>query len=283
MTQAFKDNLEYIGLFLLIFLGTMLVAFLVDRFWGRLIKRSTAVMKNDPTNYQFFRHAMTFVIYTVGFSMAIYVMPNLRTIANSLLAGAGILAVAVGFASQHALSNIISGVFIVIFKPFRVNDRLRIRELQGIVEDITLRHTVIRDFENRRILIPNAVISNEIIINADFEDGRILKWIEMDITYDSDIDLAKEIMREEILSHPLNIDGRTPEQIESGKTQVEVRVIQLGSYFIKVRAWAWAKDQSDAFNMACDLNESIKKRFDAANIRFPDLYHSLVSKPDMNV
>jgi small conductance mechanosensitive channel len=269
MTQAFKDNLEYIGLFLLIFLGTMLVAFIVDRFWGRLIKRSTAIMKNDPTNYQFFRHALTFVIYTVGFSMAIYVMPNLRTIANSLLAGAGILAVAVGFASQHALSNIISGVFI--------------RELQGIVEDITLRHTVIRDFENRRILIPNAVISNEIIINADFEDGRILKWIEMDITYDSDIDLAKEIMREEILAHPLNIDGRSAEQMEAGKTQVEVRVIQLGSYFVKVRAWAWAKDQSDAFNMACDLNESIKKRFDAANIRFPDLYHSLVSKPDIHV
>ena len=209
MTKAFQNNLEYIGLFLLILASTVLVAFLVDRFWGRLIKKSTAVMKNDPTNYQFFRHALTFIIYTVGFSMAIYVMPNLRTLANSLLAGAGILAVAVGFASQHALSNIISGVFIVIFKPFRVNDRLKIRDLQGIVEDITLRHTVIRDFENRRILIPNSVISNEVIINADFGDGRILKWIEMDITYDSDVDLAKQIMREEILAHPLNIDGRS--------------------------------------------------------------------------
>ena len=110
MTKAFQDNLEYIGLFLLILGSTALVGFLVDRFWGRLIKRSTAIMKNDPTNYQFFRHALTFIIYTVGFSMAIYVMPNLRTLANSLLAGAGILAVAVGFASQHALSNIISGV-----------------------------------------------------------------------------------------------------------------------------------------------------------------------------
>jgi len=71
-----------------------------------------------------------------------------------MLAGAGILAVAVGFASQAALSNIISGVFVVIFKPFRVGDRLKINELTGVVEDITLRHTVIRDLENKRIIIP---------------------------------------------------------------------------------------------------------------------------------
>lgn len=283
MKTTILNNLEYIGLFLVIIVSTLLIAFLVDRFWGRLITRSTAIMRNDPTNYQFFRHALTFIIYTVGFSMAIYVMPNLRTIANSLLAGAGILAVAVGFASQHALSNIISGVFIVIFKPFRVNDRLRIRELQGIVEDITLRHTVIRDFENRRILIPNSVISNDVIINADFGDGRILKWIEMDITYDSDIETAKQIIREEIMAHPLNIDGRTPEQVAEGKIPVEVKVIQLGSYFVRIRAWAWAKDQSDAFNMTCDLNESIKKRFDESNIKIPDLYNTIINKPELHV
>lgn len=283
MKTTILNNLEYIGLFLVIIISTLLIAFLVDRFWGRLITRSTAIMRNDPTNYQFFRHALTFLIYTIGFSMAIYVMPNLRTIANSLLAGAGILAVAVGFASQHALSNIISGVFIVIFKPFRVNDRLRIRELQGIVEDITLRHTVIRDFENRRILIPNSVISNEVIINADFGDGRILKWIEIDITYDSDIEAAKQIIRDEIMAHPLNIDGRSPEQVAEGKIPVEVKVIQLGSYFVRIRAWAWAKDQSDAFNMTCDLNESIKKRFDESNIKIPDLYNNLINKPELHV
>jgi len=102
-------------------------------------------------------------------------MPNLRALASSFLAGAGILAVAVGFASQHALGNIISGVFIVIFKPFRVTDRVKLRELTGVVEDITLRHTIIRDFENKRIIIPNFLISEEIIVNSNFEDDRICK------------------------------------------------------------------------------------------------------------
>ena len=132
-----NTNLLNIGIFLSIIIATVVCAFLINRFFLRLIRRSTHEMQNDPTNYQFLRHALNAIIYLVGFGIAIYTMPGLRALASSLLAGAGILAVAVGFASQHALSNIISGIFIVIFKPFRINDRLQVRQLSGIVEDIT--------------------------------------------------------------------------------------------------------------------------------------------------
>ena len=98
-----KDNLLNISLFVGILVATVLVAFLVNRFFIRLIRKSTSDLRNDPTNYVFLRHAISALIYVVGFSIAIYTMPNLRALANSLLAGAGILAVAVGFASQHAL------------------------------------------------------------------------------------------------------------------------------------------------------------------------------------
>ncbi|MEZ5042472.1 MAG: mechanosensitive ion channel family protein [Saprospiraceae bacterium] len=278
MKEQLLSNLSYIGIFIGIILGTMITALLVNRFFKRLIKRSTEVMKNDPTNYLFLRHSIVALVYLVGISTAIYVMPNLRGLANSMLAGAGILAVAIGFASQKALSNIISGVFIIIFKPFRVNDRLKLRELTGIVEDITLRHTVIKDLENRRILIPNALISEEIIINSNFGDEKICKWINIGISYDSDIEKAKAIMREEVLAHPLHIDARTPAQIEKGKEIVEVRVVNLGAYSVDLRAWAWAKDAPDAFAMSCDLLESIKKRFSRENIEIPYPYHTLVFK-----
>jgi len=195
-----KEKLIYFSTFIGIIAITIVIAYLVNRFFSRLIRRSTEDMKNDPTNYQFLRHFINALIYIVGFSIAIYSIPELRTLASSLLAGAGILAMSLGFASQHALSNIVSGVFIVIFKPFRVNDRVKIRELIGIVEDITLRHTVIRDFENKRIVIPNALISDEIIVNSDFANEQICKFIDIGISYDSDIDLAKKIMEEEVLT-----------------------------------------------------------------------------------
>lgn len=272
------QDIKYIGIFVGIIIITFIVGYLVNRIFRKLILSSTLVMQNDPTNYHFLRHILVALIYIVGFSIAVYMLPELRTLASSLLAGAGILAVAIGFASQQALSNIISGVFIIIFKPFRVNDRLKIRDLFGLVEDVSLRHTVIRDFENKRIIIPNSIISDEIIVNSDFGDKKICKWIDVGISYDSDIDQAKTIMFEEVQQHPLHIDGRTEEQIEKGDPEVFVRVVSLGEYSINLRAWAWAKDSPDAFAMTCDLYESIKKRFDHEGIEIPFPYRTLQFK-----
>ena len=278
MKEQIQNSIEYIAIFVGILLMTIIVAFLVNRFFKRLIRHSTEEMKNDPTNYLFFRHAIIALIYIVGFSIAIFMMPNMRALASSLLAGAGILAVSVGFASQHALSNIISGIFIIIFKPFRVNDRVNHRELAGIIEDITLRHTVIRDFENKRIIIPNSLISEEIIVNSSFKDERICKWIEIGISYDSNVVKAKAIIKEEILNYPLNIDPRTSEQIEEGEELAPVRIISFGDSSVNLRGWAWAKDFKDAFKMNCDLLESIKFRFDKEGIEIPFPHRTLVYK-----
>jgi small-conductance mechanosensitive channel len=279
MNDFWKIFVSDWGVFIGIFIATLIVGYSFNRLFRRFIYRSTLIVKNDPTNYHFLRHAITAMIYLVGFSWAVYSVPQMRTIANSLLAGAGILAVAVGFASQHALSNVISGLFIIIFKPFRVNDRLKIRDtLSGVVEDITLRHTVIRDFENRRILIPNAVISDEVIINSDFGDDKICLWLQMGISYDSDIDLAKEIMKKEALNHPLLLDNRSAEQIEEGEEVVKVKVISLDESSVTIRAWVWGNNNADAFTMKCDLLESIKKRFDAEGVEIPYPHRTVVEK-----
>jgi len=279
MTEKLLNNLEHTGLFVGILVVSAVVAFLVNRFFKRLIRRSTQDMNNDPTNYLFLRHAMITLIYLVGFSIAIFSVPQLRTLASSLLAGAGILAVVVGFASQHALSNVISGIFIVIYKPFKVNDQITIRNMTGTIEDITLRHTVIRDFENRRIIIPNTLISQEYIINSHLYDDRICKWIDIPISFDSNLAKAKEIIREEILRHPLHLDVRTADQIQAGEPEVIVRVLRLNQYSVDLRGWAWAQNPPDAFVMACDLNEAIKYRFDAEpDIEIPYPHHTVIQK-----
>ena len=263
--------------FLAILIITFALAWIVKRIFSRFIRQSTLIIRNDPTNYQFMKHFISAIIYIIGIGIAVYSLPPLRAVATSMLAGAGILAVAVGLASQNALSNLISGMFIIMFKPFRVNDRLRVRDMPpGIVEDITLRHTVIRDFENRRIIIPNSVMNQEIIINSDFQDDNICRFVDMSIGYKSDIDRAKAILREEALKHPLHLDVRTPKQIADGKEDVEVRVIALGDYAIQLRAYVWADNQANAFIMGCDLLETVKKRYDAEGIEIPFPYQNVI-------
>ncbi|MEX2478821.1 MAG: mechanosensitive ion channel family protein [Gracilimonas sp.] len=264
---------------------TIIIASVTTRIINLMIKRNQKEEDNeDVTNLVFFKRSVAVLIYLTGISFAIYMIPQLRVVAASLLAGAGLFAIAIGFASQAALANVIGGLFIVIFKPYKLGDRIQVRmDLTGVVEDINLRHTVIRNFENKRIIIPNSVISNEVVINSNYEDNKICKWIDMGISYDSDIDLAKKIMKEEVLKHPLFVDNRTEEQVEDGEEIVPVRVIMMGESSVNLRAWSWANNPPDAFVMGCDLLESIKKRFDAEGVEIPFPHRTLVyknSKPD---
>lgn len=267
----------------------IIVTIILARVSKRLFKKfigSKVTEDEDLTNYKFIEHSLSTIIYLVGFSLAIWRIPALEHVAQSMVAGAGILAIAVGFASQQALGNIISGLFIVIYKPYVINDRITLRtDLRGVVEDISLRHTVIRNFENQRIIIPNSVISNEVLINSNFNDSKICRFIDVGISYGSDIDLAKKIIAEEIENHPLNIDVRTPEDIENDTARVFVRVLSLLDSSVMIRGWAWAEDAQSAFLLQCDVTESIKKRFDKEGvvIPFPQRTISYLdnSKPDM--
>ena len=269
-------------LVVVIILITIIIKNIVGALVAKSFKKSSKYLKVDETKYRFFKHFISALIYIIGIGFAIYSIPSLRTLSVSLFAGAGIIAVIVGFASQHAFANIVSGVFIVIFKPFRVGDRITIgADLRGVVEDINLRHTIIRNFENKRIIVPNSIISNEKIENASIGDERICKFVDVGISYDSDIDKAMKIIETEALEHPLHLDNRTDEEKEKGNPIVRVRVVGFGDSSVNLRAWVWAKDSPDAFAIGCDLNKSIKERFDKEGIEIPFPYRTIVYKKDL--
>lgn len=249
----------------------LVVAFLLGRIArflvGRFFKTAARKLKVDPTRYNFFKNAIDFIIFLIAAVIIFRSVPALRSFGNTLLTGAGILAAIVGFASQTAFSNIVSGIFLVIFRPFSVGDRVRIGQLYtGDVEDITLRHTIIKDFENRRIVIPNAVISNEVIVNSTLTDEKICVFLELGISLESSVEEARKIIQEEALKHPYCIDNRTPADHARGEHQVMVRVMGFSEVAANLRAYVWARNSIDAFDLKCDLNESVKRRFDAKGI-----------------
>lgn len=280
--QFLPDKYESLTLLIFVILLTFLVEWLSRRALNRFIRITSEDIHNDPTNYKFLGNALRAIIFSIGFMLAVREYPPLRSVASSLLAGAGILAVAIGFASQQAFSNIISGIFLVIFKPFRVNDRLRIKEIYaGVVEDITLRHTVIRDPENRRIIIPNSVIATEVIVNSDYSDGKICKYVEFGVSLNADIDKVKRIMTEEIGNHPKYVDPRKEEE-KATKPFVEVRLIRFTDFAMVLRGAAWADNNAIGTDMQLDLLESIKKRFDTEGVEMPYPHFVILQKNPSN-
>ena len=261
------------------FTTSRLIRWVIDKF----IKASAEHLKIDSTQFKFLKNAVSYIIWITAFILIIYSIPELKTIAVGLFAGAGILAIIVGFAGQQAFANIISGIFIIIFKPFRVGDIIRMGDnFFGTVEDITLRHTVILNFENKRIIIPNSVISNETLVNDSIDDAKICRWIEFGISYDSDVEKAIKIIQEEAEKHPNCMDNRTKEEIENGVPQVVVRLISFGDFSINLRAYVWAKTTRDGFILHTDINRSIKKRFDKEGIEIPFPYRTIVYKKDLD-
>lgn len=266
-------------------LAVLAVAFIISRLLrfaiGRFIRGAAKKLKVDPTRYNFFKNAADFIIYFVAIVIIFRSIPSFRMVGTTLLTGAGVLAAIVGFASQSAFSNIISGFFLVIFKPFSVGDRVRIGQLYtGDVEDITLRHTVIKDFENRRIVIPNSVMSNEVIVNSTLTDETICVFLEVPVAFSANLDKAMAIIRDEALKHPLCIDNRSPEELTVGESVVVVRAVNFADFGVLLRGYAWAQDSSKGFEMKCDLNKSIKERFDKEGIELGYPAQILLNKPN---
>lgn len=238
---------------------------IINFFFNRTTRRNEL----NRQSYTLIKHILYALIYTAAAVVIVYNIPPLRQMAISLLAGAGFLAILLGIAAQQAFANIVSGIFIIIFHPFKVGDLIEISEnLIGMVEDITLRHTVIRNFEHRRIVVPNSVISSEIIVNSDIRDYRIRKNFNISISYDSDFEKAMLILQEEATRHPLCRDNRNKQEMEQNEPIVPVKLISFNNYATNIRAWVWTDNADDAFELACSLNIIIKKRFDNEGISF---------------
>lgn len=248
------------------------VAWLLNILIRSYMRRSARLLKADPTNYSFVQHAVSLVTFTCAVLFVFYNIPELHNLGKTLFAGAGILAAIIGFASQEAFSNIISGIFIVIYKPFRVGDSIKLlsNNQAGTVEDITLRHTIIKGNENRRIIVPNSVISREQILNSSIKDTRINLFLDLTIDYGSDHNKALTIMKEEAAKHAHFIDGRSIKQKMEGLEPVSGRIISLATDGIHLRATVWAKNDDEAYNMKCDLLKTILERFEKEGIKMAE-------------
>jgi small conductance mechanosensitive channel len=253
-----------------IIIGAFVISRILSELVKRYIRRSARILKVDPTNYSFLQHAVSMVIFLGAVFFVFRSIPQLRDIGTTFFAGAGILAAIIGFASQEAFSNIVSGIFIVIYKPFSVGDSIKLLSngQAGTVEDITLRHTVIKGNENRRIVVPNSVISREQILNSSIADLRIQLYLEVLITYKSNQQQAMDIMGEEAVKHPLCMDGRSIADKMAGKDVVDVKLVALDQKGVRLRAFIWAANENDAANIKFDLLKTLKERFDAEQITF---------------
>jgi small-conductance mechanosensitive channel len=171
------------------------------------------------------------------------------------LAGLGILGIAVGFAAQDSLSNIIAGFLIFSDKPFRVRDYVTIGGNYGRVELITMRSTRIRTQDNKYVVIPNQKIINEVLIDHSTNgDTRLI--VPVSITYEASIDAARHAILNELAGI---------EEILK-KPAADVVVDELGESGVKLLVRFWILNAADERKFHFIATEAVKRALDAAGV-----------------
>ena len=247
-------------LIVLTLLITVLAARIFRMTWRRFSK--------DTVHNKFIKNMLSAVIWLTGIILALNWLPQFTTVITTLVAGSGLVILVIGLAAQESLGNTFSGLFISMFKPFEVGDRVNLTsvDITGFIEDITLRHTVIRTFTNSRIIVPNSIMNKELIENANFCNPRAANFIDVTITYDSDVATACEIIAQVIGNHPDFADNRTPEQQQTDP-KVPVFVRSLGLYGVELRASMWTETIANNLAACSDVRKGLLQEFERANIR----------------
>ena len=176
---------------------------------------------------------------------------------TSFIAVIGAAAFAVGLALQGSLANFAGGVLILILRPFKIGDYIEAVGYAGTVKEIQVFHTLLNTPDNRRIIIPNAQLSNSSTVNYSSYDTRRLD-LKFGIGYQDDLLKAKEVLRSIAEDHPLIMDDPAP-------------MVVLGEHgdsalIIYYRVWCKA---SDYWSLYFELMEKVKLAFDEEGIQIP--------------
>lgn len=179
---------------------------------------------------------------------------------SAFIVSLGVGSLAIALAAQETISNMISGFIIMIDRPFRIGDRIRIgTDILGDVVAIGIRSTKIVDFDRNITIVPNNDIVKSRIINLTYPNILTRVLVEVGVAYGSDIDKVKEVMLGCAIENPLR----------SNDIQPEVNFMKFGESSLDFRLDVKTDDYKNAFDLGCQLREAIYKAFEKEKIEIP--------------
>lgn len=165
--------------------------------------------------------------------------------------------VAIGLALQGGLSNLAGGFLILLFQPFQIGDYIITQGQEGTVQKIEILYTTLHTIDNRKVIVPNGNLANNVIVNVTAADRRKLE-ITVGISYEDSIQKAKGVLQRLLAEHPLVLHDQ----------EAQVFVAELGDSSVVLGLRCWVKTEQ-YFPAMWQLNEQIKDAFDEAGIHIP--------------
>ena len=239
----------------------VILAFLIYAISAKVIKWVVKLVRKTMERHDVDTGVVQFLTAIVRYGLYVVMIMTILSLfgvaTTSVVAVLGSAGVAIGLALQGSLSNFAGGVLILVLKPFKVGDYIIQGGTEGTVYEISLFYTKLKTGDNKVVVVPNGILSNNTIINASHMDRRRVD-IVVGISYDADIRTAKEI----IYNLAQNDECRLPEE------NAIVFVDNLGASSVDIGVRLWVK-ASDYWAVKWRLTENIKYAMDENNISIP--------------
>ena len=210
--------------------------------------------KVDQTLSSFLGHLIYVSLLTF---VALSALGQLGIQTTSFIAVIGAAGLAVGLALQGSFSNFAAGVLLIIFRPFKVGDFIEGSGVSGTVEEILMFTTQVLTPDNRTVIIPNAKLTSDNIINFTAKPYRRVDLV-VGVSYSTDIDKVKEVVMD-VLTRDVRILKDPPPTIG---------LLELADSSLNFAVRSWVKPE-DYWGVYFTTNENIKKRFDSEDISIP--------------
>ena len=237
---------KLISALVILFIGLYTV-----RLMNRLVRKIMIKRQLDPTLSTFLADSL---LWTLRFLLFITFISKLGIETSSFVAILGALGLAVGLSLQGSLSNFAGGMLIILFKPFRVGDFIEAQGVAGTVSEIQIFVTKLITVNNQTIFVPNGILSNGVITNFSLGKNRRANLL-FNISYETNIKTAKDIVMHVLENHPTVLKTPTPTVIVNLLTDTAIQ--------LAIRPWS---KNIDFLDMSSDVLEDCKEAFDAAGI-----------------
>ncbi len=235
--------------FLVYWLGKKLAKFI-----SNLVAKGLNKANSDPILVNFLKNFVYFILLASVIVAALSQLGIKTTSLVGMLAAAGL---AIGLALKDSLSNFASGVMIVIFRPFKLNDVVEVAGQMGKIEEIKIFSTMIVTTDNKSVIIPNGQITSDPIVNHTAKKTRRVD-IAMGVGYNDDLKLARSIMMKVMEQHPLVLKDPAP----------SILLTELADSSVNFSVRPWAKTE-DYWVVYGDLLEQFKEKLESSGCNIP--------------
>lgn len=254
INQYLPAALDWLMNILLALVILIIGIWIAGKAYKAVVRIATKHEQLDDTLFRFFG---SLVRYTILAFVGIAVLNRFGVQTASIIALLGAAGLAVGLALQGTLTNLAAGVMLLIFRPYKINDFVDIAGNFGKVLEIDMFTTILQTFDNQQIIIPNAKIWGEQIVN---HSHHAVRGVDMTfgIAYGESIDSAREVIQTVLANHPLVLKDPAP--------FIEIETLNNSSVDFLVRPYCSGEHY---FQVRYSVPEQIKKALDEANIEIP--------------